>query len=66
MKSVLIQELLERTLRVPIVTSSVLLQVAESMFRRLKETELLSTVYAGTQNIDGMRRGMSMYQKVAA
>ena len=41
-KPVLIQELLERTLRVPIVTSSVILQVAESMFRRLKGTELPS------------------------
>ena len=66
MKSVLIQELLGRTLSVLIITNSAILQVTTFTFRRVKETEVLSTVYAGTQNIDGMRRGMSRYQKVAA
>ena len=51
----MIQELLERTLRVSIVTSSVILQVAESIFRRLKGTELLPTVFTQAEDMERMR-----------
>ena len=47
----MIQELLGRTLRASIVTSSVILQVAESMFRRFKGMELLPTVFTQAQRI---------------
>jgi hypothetical protein len=66
-KPVVIQELLGRTLRTSIVTSSVILQVAETMFRRLKETELLPTIFTLVQRIwKGWGWVMSMDQKIAA
>jgi putative transposase len=43
-----------------------MLQVAESTFRRLKGAELLPTVYAGMQSVDGGPRAASVPQKVAA
>jgi len=62
-----IQELLGRTLRAPIVTSSVIRQVAESMFRRRKETEMLPIVFTLGQRIwKGWSWVISMYQKIAA
>ena len=43
-----------------------ILQVAESTFRRLKGAELLPTVYAGAQYVDGVRRRASTRQQLAA
>jgi hypothetical protein len=43
-----------------------LLQVAESTFRRLKGAELLPAVYAGVQYVDGVPRGASRQQRIAA
>ena len=48
---VVMQELLGRTRRALIVTSSVIRQVAALMFRRLKETELLPTLFRLGQRI---------------
>jgi putative transposase len=41
-------------------------QVAESTFRRLKETELLPAVYAGVQYEDRVQWTTSTRQKIAA
>jgi hypothetical protein len=41
-------------------------QVAESTFSRLKGAELLSTVYAGAQYVDGVRRTQKAQQQMAA
>jgi putative transposase len=43
-----------------------ILQVAESTFRRLKGAELLPAVYAGEQYVDGVRRTVSLRQRLAA
>ena len=43
-----------------------ILQVAESTFRRLKGAELLPTVYAGAQYVDGVLQAARTQQKIAA
>ncbi len=43
-----------------------LLRVAESTFRKLKGTELLPTVYAGVQYMDGAQRPVHPHQRLAA
>ena len=43
-----------------------MLQVAESTFRRLKGAELLPTVYAGAQCVDGIQRSTNRQQQIAA
>jgi len=43
-----------------------MLQVAESTFRRLKGAELLPTVYAGAQYVDGVLQATRTRQKIAA
>jgi putative transposase len=43
-----------------------ILQVAESTFRRLKGAELLPTVYAGAQYVDGVPRTLKPQQRLAA
>jgi putative transposase len=43
-----------------------ILQVAESTFRRLKGAELLPSVYAGEHYVDGVKRTMSLRQRLAA
>jgi putative transposase len=43
-----------------------MLQVAESTFRRLKGAELLPTVYAGVQYVDGVQRTPKAQQCLAA
>ena len=43
-----------------------LLQVAQSTFRKLKGTELLSAVYAGELYRDGRKRAVNPQQQLAA
>ena len=43
-----------------------IVQVAQSTFRELKGTELLPEVYAGEQSVDGVKRAVSPWQRLAA
>lgn len=43
-----------------------LLPVAESSFRRLKGAQLLPAVYAGAQEVDGVRQSTRTPQRIAA
>ena len=43
-----------------------ILQVAESTFRRLKGAELLLSVYAGTQYVDGLQQTSQTPQRLVA
>jgi putative transposase len=54
--------------RVPSATAMIwkVLQVAESTFRRLNAPELLPTVYAGVQYMDGVKQTTISHQEVAA
>ncbi len=58
----------KRFKRVENVTALIwkLLQVAESTFRKLKGTEFLPAVYAGTQYVDGRERPENPRQRLAA
>jgi putative transposase len=58
----------KRFKRVPSATAMIwkVLQVAESTFRRLNAPELLPTVYAGVQYMDGVKQTTISHQEVAA
>jgi putative transposase len=58
----------KRFKRVPSATAMIwkVLQVAESTFRRLNAPELLPTVYAGVQYVDGVKQTTISHQEVAA
>ena len=44
----------------------IILQVAESTFRRLNGADLLPAVYAGAQYVNGVKRTMTARQQIAA